>query len=210
MPDALRQLGLDVTLLTESDLAQGDLSRFDAIVAGVRAYNVRNDLRANQPRLMKYVENGGTYVVQYQSGEGGGRGPGPRGRGSRSSRRRFRRRISGRTRSRFPRQQPVAGHGRRCAGDVPASRQPLAAVPESHHREGFSGLGAGARAACSRRSGTRSIRRCSRRDDPGEKPLEGGELWTHYGKGVYIFTATRGSGNCRPGCRGRIGCSRIC
>ena len=41
MPDALRQLGLDVTLLAQSDLEQGDLSRFDAIVAGVRAYNVR-------------------------------------------------------------------------------------------------------------------------------------------------------------------------
>src|SRR4051794_34247476 len=81
MPDALRQLGLDVTLLTESDLAQGDLSRFDAIVAGVRAYNVRSDVRANQPRLMKYVENGGTYIVQYQSGEGGGGPGGGRGPG---------------------------------------------------------------------------------------------------------------------------------
>ncbi|HXA50706.1 MAG TPA: NEW3 domain-containing protein, partial [Candidatus Acidoferrum sp.] len=69
MPDALRQLGIEVTLLSESDLAQGDLSRFDAIVAGVRAYNVRSDVRANQPRLMKYVENGGTYIVQYQTGD---------------------------------------------------------------------------------------------------------------------------------------------
>src|SRR5581483_9384693 len=78
MPDALRQLGVEVTLLSESDLAQGDLARFDAIVAGVRAYNVRADLRAHQPRLMRYVENGGTYIVQYQGGEnpGGGRGPG--------------------------------------------------------------------------------------------------------------------------------------
>ena len=45
MPDALRQLGLDVTLLSQSDLEQGDLSRFDAIVAGIRAYNVRPDVR---------------------------------------------------------------------------------------------------------------------------------------------------------------------
>ncbi len=70
MPDALRQLGLDVTPLTQSDLEHGDLSRFDAIVAGVRAYNVRADLRANQPRLMEYVNNGGTYIVQYQTGDG--------------------------------------------------------------------------------------------------------------------------------------------
>ena len=60
---------------SQSDLEQGDLARFDAIVAGVRAYNVRPDVRANQPRLMDYVENGGTYVVQYQTGTGG-RGPG--------------------------------------------------------------------------------------------------------------------------------------
>ena len=69
MPDALRQLGLDVTLLGQSDLDQGDLSRFDAIVAGVRSYNVRSDIRANQPRLLDYVKNGGTYVVQYQTGD---------------------------------------------------------------------------------------------------------------------------------------------
>src|ERR1019366_3889235 len=69
MPDALRQLGLDVTLLGQSDLEQGDLSRFDAIVAGVRAYNVRADIRANQTRLLDYVKNGGTYVVQYQTGD---------------------------------------------------------------------------------------------------------------------------------------------
>src|SRR5262249_6157277 len=80
MPEALRQIGLDVSLLSQSDLEQGDLSRFDAIVAGVRAYNVRSDLRANHPRLLQYVNNGGTYVVQYQSGgsppPGGGRGAG--------------------------------------------------------------------------------------------------------------------------------------
>src|SRR5260370_27092447 len=69
MPDALRQLGLDVTLLSKSDLEQGALSRFDAIVAGVRAYNVRADIRANQPRLLDYVKNGGAYIVQYQTGD---------------------------------------------------------------------------------------------------------------------------------------------
>src|SRR4029453_5784520 len=68
-PAARGQLGSEVTLLSESDLGQGDLSRFDAIVAGVRSYNVRADVRANHPRLMKYVENGGTYVVQYQTGD---------------------------------------------------------------------------------------------------------------------------------------------
>ncbi len=65
VPSALRQLGCDVILLTADDLTHGDLSRFDAIVTGVRAYNVRADLRANQQRLLDYVRQGGTLVVQY-------------------------------------------------------------------------------------------------------------------------------------------------
>ena len=65
VPQALQQLGADIMLLGAEDLAGGNLSRFDAIVTGVRAYNVREDLRANQARLLDYVKNGGTLVVQY-------------------------------------------------------------------------------------------------------------------------------------------------
>jgi len=63
--DALRQVGYDVTLLDHEALATGDLQRFDAIVAGIRAYNVDPTLGDLHPRLMRYVERGGTYVVQY-------------------------------------------------------------------------------------------------------------------------------------------------
>ena len=51
------------------DLAWGDLSRFDAIVTGVRAYERRDDLRANNSRLLEYVFNGGTVIVQYNKFE---------------------------------------------------------------------------------------------------------------------------------------------
>jgi LmbE family N-acetylglucosaminyl deacetylase len=71
MPQALQQMGADVTLLSPDDLAEGNLSRFDAIVTGVRAYNVRADLRANEGRLLDYVKNGGTLVVQYNVADGG-------------------------------------------------------------------------------------------------------------------------------------------
>jgi LmbE family N-acetylglucosaminyl deacetylase len=67
VPDALRQMGCDVTLLGQADLAEGDLSRFDAIVLGVRAYNVRGDLRAVKDRMLEYVNSGGTIVVQYNT-----------------------------------------------------------------------------------------------------------------------------------------------
>jgi hypothetical protein len=70
VPGALRQLGCDVALLSPEDLAQGDLNRFDAIVTGVRAYNVRPDLVANQHRLMDYMQQGGTLVVQYLTADG--------------------------------------------------------------------------------------------------------------------------------------------
>src|SRR5581483_101801 len=71
VPQAIRQLGCDVMLLTEADLAHGDLSRFDAIVTGVRAFNTRPDLRANYQRLFDYVNKGGTLIVQYNVPEGG-------------------------------------------------------------------------------------------------------------------------------------------
>jgi len=65
MPEALKQIGYEVVLLTPDQVINSDLSRFDAIVAGVRLYNVSDQIKSMQPRLMKYVENGGTYLVQY-------------------------------------------------------------------------------------------------------------------------------------------------
>jgi hypothetical protein len=65
VPQALAQLGCEVHYLSAGDLAAADLSGYDAVVTGVRAYNVRPDLRANQRRLLEYVERGGTLVVQY-------------------------------------------------------------------------------------------------------------------------------------------------
>ena len=56
-------------MMTADDLAWGDLSRFDAIVTGVRAYERRDDLRANNSRLLEYVFNGGTLIVQYNKFE---------------------------------------------------------------------------------------------------------------------------------------------
>ncbi len=65
IPAALDQLGVHVEKLSPSDLAFGNLDRFGAIVTGIRAYNVNQDLRANNPRLLNYVNQGGTLIVQY-------------------------------------------------------------------------------------------------------------------------------------------------
>jgi LmbE family N-acetylglucosaminyl deacetylase len=184
MPDALRQLGLEVTLLSPSDLEQGDLSRFDAIVAGVRAYSVRPDLRASQPRLMDYVRNGGTYIVQYQDGTGsfnfGGRG-GPAVNNAPPL-----------NIGPYPITVP-AGNGSRITVEeapvaFPHPDSPLLRTPNRITEADFAGW-----------VQERGLNFATQWDphyqtvlsshDPGEAALEGGELWTRYGKGAFIFTA---------------------
>ena len=66
-PDALRQLGYSVTLLSDDELEAGDLSRYAAIVAGIRAFNTRPRLKQAEKRLEAYAEGGGTVVVQYNT-----------------------------------------------------------------------------------------------------------------------------------------------
>ncbi len=65
IPEALRQIGYRVTLLTDEDLETSDLSRFGTIVAGIRAFNTRPRLKPLRAKLAAYVEKGGTFVVQY-------------------------------------------------------------------------------------------------------------------------------------------------
>ena len=69
VPAALENLGVKVSFLAAADLAAGDLSRFDAILLGVRAYAARPDLIAANARLLDYVRNGGVAIVQYNTPE---------------------------------------------------------------------------------------------------------------------------------------------
>jgi LmbE family N-acetylglucosaminyl deacetylase len=66
VPEALERLGIHVEMLDAAALAFGDLSRFDAVVVGVRAYELRSELSGTNQRLLEYISNGGTLVVQYQ------------------------------------------------------------------------------------------------------------------------------------------------
>ncbi len=65
VPESLKQIGYEVINLTSDQVINTDLSGFDAIVAGVRLYNVNDQIKSMQPKLMKYVENGGNLVTQY-------------------------------------------------------------------------------------------------------------------------------------------------
>jgi LmbE family N-acetylglucosaminyl deacetylase len=168
MPGALRQMGVDVTLLSPQDLAQGDLSRFEAIVAGVRAYNVRADVRANQARLLDYVKNGGTYIVQYNTGDATLQmGP-------------------------YPFMTPPGNNYRVTVEEAPVQLphpdSPLLRTPNRIEPADFDGWvqERGLYFATEWDKRYETVFSCH---DPDEPPLEGGELWTRYGKGVYIFTA---------------------
>jgi len=168
MPDALRQLGAAVTLLTRADLEQGDLARYDAIVAGVRAYNVRADLQANQARLMSYVANGGTYVVQYQNADPTlNMGP-------------------------YPFTVPGGNRYRVTVEDSPVTLphpdSPLLQVPNRIVPRDFDGW-TQERAVYVATEWDPRYQTVLASHDPDEEPMAGGELWTRYGKGVYIFTA---------------------
>ena len=66
---ALEPLGVVPQMLSDSDLAGGDLSGFDVILVGVRAYAVREDIRTHNARLLDYVRRGGVLIVQYQTPE---------------------------------------------------------------------------------------------------------------------------------------------
>jgi LmbE family N-acetylglucosaminyl deacetylase len=69
VPQALAQLGAAVDLISPEQLASGDLSQYSVIMTGVRAYERRPDLRANNQRLIAYAEQGGTVLVQYNKFE---------------------------------------------------------------------------------------------------------------------------------------------
>jgi hypothetical protein len=174
LPEALRQLGCNVTLLSERDLAGGDLSVFDAIVTGVRAYNVRADLRANQERLLEYVHNGGTLIVQYNVAEGG--------------------HFGGRKTGELARIGPYPlqiGRGRVSVEEAPVKflepDNPLLVSPNHIGEKDFEGWiqERGLYFASEWDSHYHAVLETH---DPGEKPQEGGILVARYGQGVYIFS----------------------
>lgn len=68
--DALTQVGYDVHHLTENEILNSELSGYDAIITGVRAYNVNPRMVVEQPKLLAYVNNGGNLLVQYNNNNG--------------------------------------------------------------------------------------------------------------------------------------------
>ncbi len=63
----LRQMDYDVTILSPEKITPENLKKFDAVILGIRAYNVVDELKFKQKNLFDYVQNGGTMIVQYNT-----------------------------------------------------------------------------------------------------------------------------------------------
>lgn len=67
VPMALEQMGYEVVILKEKDITATNLKALDAVITGIRAYNVHDFLQEKYEVLMDYVKNGGNLVVQYNT-----------------------------------------------------------------------------------------------------------------------------------------------
>jgi len=174
IPDALRELGANVTLLSAEDLAAGDLGRFDAVVTGVRALNTRPDLVAARERVLEYVENGGTLVVQYNTASFRRRGPGG---------------APAATLGPYPMTESrLRVTDEHADVSFPAGAEhPLLSVPNRITADDFKGWvqERGLYFMSDWDERYDAVLACN---DEGENPLAGGMLYARYGKGVYVFT----------------------
>jgi len=172
VPDVLRQLGCDVTLLEASDLANGDLSKFDAIVTGVRAVNLRGDLRVSHDRLWEYVEQGGTVVVQYNVLDGFNTPASPLHHAGPYPITISRNRVT-------VEDSPV---------EILAANDPLLNFPNKIVQSDFDGW-VQERGLYFPSEWDSKYKTVIASNDPGEKSLTGGILYCSYGRGAYVYTS---------------------
>jgi len=168
IPEALQRLGIHVETLDAQALAFSDLSKYDAIVVGVRAYELRPELPGANQRLLDYVSNGGAMVVQYNRDFVWDKlQPGP-----------YPAKIGNPTPRITDENSPVK---------FLKPDDPLLNRPNKITLEDFKGW-----------MQERGLYFWSQFDpkytpllamnDPGENDLNGALVYTHYGKGTYIYT----------------------
>jgi len=163
----LKQLGVRNRALATDDLYFGDLSVYDTIILDIRAYLVREDLRAVNQRLLDYAESGGNLVVMYhKTYEWNGRQYAP--------------------------YKLVLSHDRVTVEEAPinilAPDHPLLSFPNRITESDWDGWiqERGLYFPSEWAPEYKELLSCS---DPGEKPLLGGYLAAEYGKGTYIYTS---------------------
>jgi hypothetical protein len=166
IPDCLRDLGYQVTLITDDMLQADNFAQYDAIVVGVRAYNTRERLKYDQPKLLDYVRNGGTLIVQYAIPSGlqtENIGPYP-----------------------FKLSQDRITDEDAKIGFVNPNH-PLLNFPNKITEKDFENW-IQERGLYFANQWDPKYQPIFSAHDPGEKDLTGGTIFTHFGKGVFIYT----------------------
>jgi LmbE family N-acetylglucosaminyl deacetylase len=167
IPEILKDMGYDVVLLDDDMLTAETLNGFDAIVAGIRAYNTRERLKFAQPLLMDFVKNGGKYIVQYNVNTGL------------------------HTTEMGPYSFSI-GRSRIVEEDADmrflVTQHPILNMPNAITRDDFNGW--------VQERGLYFAEQWDQRytpifagHDTGERDLQGGTLYGEYGKGVFIYTS---------------------
>ena len=185
VPEALWDVGLPLTIIDDATLAQGDLSRFDVIVVGSRAYEVNATLVQHNDRLLDYAQAGGLLLVQYQQYQffDGGYAPFPMSVGGR----------------------PLVADGQTSDGARPGRNthdrvadetvavhlldpdNPVVSQPNVLTEADWDGW-VQERGLYFARSWDAAYETALEMHDPGEGPLEGSVLVTDVGDGRYIYT----------------------
>jgi LmbE family N-acetylglucosaminyl deacetylase len=167
VPQALRSLGLEVHLLEPADLSSADLSDWDVIVLGIRAYAARPELAAFNGRLLDYVKRGGVLIVQYNTREyDHNYGPYPVT-------------LTG---------DPEKVVDEASAVDLLDPNSPALSWPNQITSADFGGW-VEERGHSFMQSWDSHYRALTETHDPGQDAQKGGLLLAHYGKGTYVYLA---------------------
>ena len=170
VPKALEPLGARPQMLTSADLASGDLNVYDAILVGVRAYAVRQDIRTFNQRLLDYVQAGGVFIVQYQTPEFDHNfGPYPYS-------------MTQNPEEVSEQDSPVA---------ILDPQSPVFTSPNPITLKDFEGW-VEERGSKFWKSWDERYTPLLETHDHGQEPQKGGLLFTRYGKGIYIYNAYAG------------------
>ncbi len=167
IPSVLQSVGLNISFISSQELAYGDLSRYDTIVVGIRAYDVRTDVREQNHRLLDYVNRGGTLILQYNQSFGifnqGHYTPYPATMSNE--------RVS-------VEEQPV---------EILAPEERIFSWPNKITSKDFDGW-VQERGLYFMSQWDPQFKPLLASNDPGEPPQKGGMLMAHYGKGIYIYS----------------------
>jgi LmbE family N-acetylglucosaminyl deacetylase len=164
VPSDLGEIGINLHLISPSELANGDLSAYDTIVVGIRAYSSRPDLESATQRLFDYVRNGGTLIVQYQSVQFPAPYPVTLGRNPEKV---------------VEEQDPVT---------LLTPNNPLFTWPNHISSADFDGW-VEERGHSFLSSWSSQYTPLTEVHDPGQDPQRGGLLYARYGKGNYVYMA---------------------